>query len=97
MSRLLTYAEDHEDYLKYLDYLWKRYKIRRTQWELQLKVQRNRCAICRRTGVRLLPDHNHKTGKFRGALCYYCNGILGKIAKHPRILTAIAKYLGRNW
>lgn len=39
--------------------------------------QDNKCAICKRDESefkkRLCIDHNHKTGKVRALLCYYCN------------------------
>lgn len=35
------------------------------------------CAICKKPGLafkkRLSVDHNHKTGKIRGLLCFRCN------------------------
>ena len=51
------------------------------QWyEEQLKRQNNKCAVvgCDRTPdtvphKRLFIDHNHKTGKLRGLVCYSCN------------------------
>ncbi len=37
----------------------------------------NNCAICKRPRTEfknnLSVDHNHKTGKIRGLLCFYCN------------------------
>ncbi len=39
--------------------------------------QKGCCAICKKPQSafknRLALDHNHKTGKLRGLLCYYCN------------------------
>lgn len=43
-------------------------------------AQEQRCAICRKHehqfAKRLAVDHNHKTGKVRGLLCYRCNKFL---------------------
>lgn len=40
-------------------------------------LQKQKCAICDRHEnefkKRLCIDHNHKTGKVRALLCYYCN------------------------
>lgn len=42
--------------------------------------QEQRCAICKKHESmfkkRLAVDHNHKTGKVRGLLCYRCNKFL---------------------
>src|SRR5208282_2542789 len=49
-------------------------------FEIQIKKQRNRCAICRKKlllGRGTHRDHNHKTKKWRGALCPRCNLMLG--------------------
>jgi len=51
-----------------------------------LKRQNGHCATCPRTpedeGRRLAVDHDHKTGKVRGLLCYPCNISLGIYEKN---------------
>lgn len=41
------------------------------------RLQEGKCAICKRHESefkrRLSVDHNHKTGKVRGLLCFQCN------------------------
>lgn len=40
--------------------------------------QRNLCGICGRPLTRPYNDHDHRTGLYRGALCWNCNSGLGK-------------------
>ena len=85
-----------DDYLywdRYFVYILRKYNISKAKFCKQWNKQNGRCAICRRKKVRLVTDHDHKTKKFRGLLCYYCNGILGKVQKIPVILKNIPKYL----
>jgi Recombination endonuclease VII len=61
------------------------------------------CEICgeaetnkhQRTGTLFLLalDHSHRTGKFRGWICFRCNTIAGKAKDDPEILEKIARYL----
>ena len=53
------------------------------------------CAICGQppNSKSLGADHDHKTGKIRGLLCYHCNVALGLIGDNPTIVHAMAAYL----
>ena len=56
------------------------------------------CAICGELNVtarsnRLVVDHNHKTGKLRGLLCFRCNCGLGYFRENHRFMTAAQEYL----
>lgn len=42
---------------------------------------------------RLAMDHDHKTGKFRGLLCGWCNNGLGMFQDNPETLRQAARYL----
>ena len=61
--------------------------------------QNGTCAICCKvpevTGKnsRLHVDHNHRTGKVRGLLCYGCNIAMGFIGEDPEKLMKILDYL----
>lgn len=59
------------------DYLMRKYGITEDQYLDKLKKQKDSCALCKKHqsnfSYRLHVDHNHKSGKVRGLLCYYCN------------------------
>jgi Recombination endonuclease VII len=51
------------------------------------------CAVCRRTGQKLVVDHCHLTGKVRALLCSTCNSALGFWRDNANIIRAAAAYL----
>jgi hypothetical protein len=55
------------------------------------------CRICRSQFFKfarmLNVDHDHKTGKARGLLCFKCNKGLGHFADSPEVLERAADYL----
>ena len=53
------------------------------------------CEICKKKRT-IHFDHDHKTGKFRGWICYQCNSILGYANDDLKILNAITKYLKKS-
>jgi hypothetical protein len=53
------------------------------------------CEICGENPKRLVGDHNHTTGKFRGILCDRCNLSLGLI-EDPALLEQALRYLQRT-
>ncbi len=65
-------------------YLRKKYGITEAQYNAQLKAQGDCCALCRKHksnfSYSLHQDHNHKTKKNRGIVCYYCNKF--RIGRH---------------
>ncbi len=50
------------------------------------------CNICG-SMARIVFDHDHATGKFRGWLCNECNAILGYSRENPITLRKLAEYL----
>lgn len=52
------------------------YNLSLAQLKQMHKNQKNKCLLCERKR-RLIIDHDHKTGKVRGLLCYTCNTHLG--------------------
>lgn len=57
-----------------------------------LKQQKGRCAICFKK-VRLCIDHDHKTGKVRGLVCFYCNTLLA-VFDNKQLFKRMLKYTG---
>jgi Recombination endonuclease VII len=76
-------------------YLKENYGISLEQYQLMLKWQGGRCAICRKKpkGV-LCVDHCHKTGRIRGLLCRQCNSALGQFRDSRRLTMAATAFLG---
>lgn len=58
-------------------YLRKKYNLSLKDYNKMLKVQNDSCAICKKHKSHftrsLHVDHDHKTGKNRGLLCFRCN------------------------
>lgn len=61
------------------------------------QIQGGRCKGCNRHQSEfkksLIADHDHKTGRFRGLLCFQCNFILGNAKDNTEILIALTDYL----
>lgn len=57
----------------------RRFGLTIAAYGLILESQGGRCAICLAApkDTRLHVDHNHRTGKVRGLLCFQCNALLG--------------------
>ena len=86
---------------KYKKYWWNRqkkvYGIGLDDYKRILKEQGGRCAICgcleKEKQTLLHIDHDHKTGKFRGLLCYNCNAGLGNFKDNKISLRKALNYL----
>ena len=51
------------------------------------------CAICGRTEVKLVVDHDHETGQYRKLLCNGCNHGLGRFKDSIALLMSAINYL----
>lgn len=74
-------------------------------FQLLCKWQQGRCGLCGQVPAntqhaKLLPDHNHKTGKFRGVICGQCNrglGLLGDTLEQIRLALAYLEHGESLW
>tara|TARA_B100000683_G_scaffold272822_1_gene316860 strand:- start:356 stop:865 length:510 start_codon:yes stop_codon:yes gene_type:complete len=69
--------------------LMKKYKMKRPPIGIP-------CQNCGKKNEKLVFDHCHKTGAFRGWLCYQCNSAIGNLGDDLRGLQRAAKYLRRH-
>ncbi len=51
------------------------------------------CEVCGEFHLRIVWDHNHATGEFRGWLCDRCNKVLGHVYDRAETLERLASYL----
>lgn len=72
----------------------KQYGLSLDSYEEMLKKQDFKCKICNKQNKSVLAvDHDHKTGRIRGLLCFSCNVILGNAKDDEKILLKSIEYL----
>ena len=54
------------------------------------------CHSCGRKGDSLHFDHDHKTKKYRGFLCHFCNTGIGKLGDDIEGVTRALRYLEKH-
>jgi len=73
------------------------HRISLTAYNHLLELQGGVCAICKQPPQlhegRLVIDHDHATGSFRGLLCRRCNLLLGYMRDNLAIAEAAILYL----
>ena len=80
------------------------YNLSPDTYDLLLKGQENRCAICKtdnpagegienKRKLSFAVDHDHDTNKVRGLLCNLCNRALGFFKDDPTIVGSAYEYL----
>lgn len=62
-------------------------------FNLIVESQAGRCPICLRSDVKMVMDHDHSTGRNRGALCQECNFGLGHFKDNSDRMAAAIWYL----
>jgi len=70
----------------------RQFKILPEQYRALVKLQGNRCGICRKK-ILLCVDHDHTTGKVRGLLCRKCNSGVGILGDTKRVVKRAYAYL----
>lgn len=81
-----------------------KYGLSADQVAARLEEQRHQCGICS-SPIRLAVgremnqrdaahiDHDHRTGQFRGLLCFNCNVAIGHLRDDPELVDRAATYL----
>jgi hypothetical protein len=67
------------------------YGLSESDWQ---RISRNGCSICCKRSD-LVVDHNHNTGKVRGALCRQCNAAIGLLQESQTLVEKAALYLSQ--
>jgi hypothetical protein len=98
-NQMQVWREQHPEYMrKYLNayYIWKRYKITPQDRLALFESSDGLCALCYEAPATHI-DHDHDTGRVRGALCQLCNQGLGHIERLGATSPAIEEYLRTDW
>jgi hypothetical protein len=75
-------------------HLRRRYGITRDEVDAMIEAQGGTCAAC--AGKPEHVDHDHRTGKVRGILCFNCNQALGNVRDNTAVLSGLLSYLRRH-
>jgi hypothetical protein len=70
----------------------RKYGIPLEVFESDVKKQKRRCKLCNQIRE-LVADHNHKTKKYRGAICRLCNVAVGRIESVPDFIPKVQEYI----
>jgi hypothetical protein len=75
---------------------WAKYGLTEETYDLMVAEQGGKCKLCGRVPRRLVIDHCHETGAFRGIICDRCNVSIGKLGDTARSLSRVVDYLCRS-
>lgn len=70
-------------------------KERQDLYDMLFKRQYGKCAICgcKPEGRKFAIDHDHKTDKIRGLLCFRCNVAVGFFRDDPDLMLCASQYI----
>ena len=68
-------------------HLRRRYGLTSADVDFMIDEQGGTCAVC--SGEPEHVDHDHKTGRVRGILCFNCNQALGNVRDNPEVLQGL--------
>ena len=97
-------CDECKDYGVQSAYLLRNYGITLDQYNEMLESQGHKCKICGGEGflmnshkhkVKLVVDHDHKTGEVRGLLCHNCNRAIGLLQESLDNVISLKVYLER--
>lgn len=75
-------------------HLRRRYGITGADFDAMVEAQGGTCTVCDQKPEHV--DHDHKTGKVRGILCFNCNQALGNVRDDLAVLQRLMDYLRRH-
>lgn len=75
-------------------HLRRRYGRTSADVDAMIAAQGGTCSTCESKPEHV--DHDHKTGKVRGVLCFLCNQALGNVRDNPTTLGRLGHYLRRH-
>lgn len=78
---------------KYFNGLYRSLGITINKYQSMCEEQDWRCAICKKVPKKLVADHCHTEGTFRGLICTHCNSGLGFFKDDPETMLAAIEYL----
>ncbi|MFD8010391.1 endonuclease VII domain-containing protein [Streptomyces sp. NPDC058955] len=76
-------------------HLKRQYGITEAERDQMIAAQGGVCVICQE-GPAEHVDHDHRTGKVRGVLCFSCKAALGQFKDRPDVIRRAAAYVEGN-
>lgn len=92
IKRRKQWVSDNREFANFQHSL-RRYGITLDQFHARLEQQQEQCAICEAADHRLVIDHCHLTGRFRGLLCQACNSGIGALKESKDVFARALRYL----
>ena len=103
------YLDNHEEIIakrrKYLKensqkireiYFKRKYNLSYEDWLVMWESQNEKCAVCGNLFKKpsdACVDHDHRTNKIRGLLCFKCNAAIGLLNDDPELTIKLTEYL----